>query len=58
MQNQNLDSKMFLDRLLLILEFFWTPCWILKSMKTKLKIKRIVETILDAILEDLGSKVR
>ena len=56
-QNRSPDSKTFRDRFLMILELFWFPFWELPSITNKLKIERIFETILDAIFDDLGSKV-
>ena len=57
MQNQTLDLKTFRDRFLSIWELFWSPFWPLKSRKNQLKIKRILETICEAILIDLGEEV-
>jgi len=52
LQNQALDLKTFRDRILWVFELFWSPFWLLKSIKTKQKINQIFETILDAIQND------
>ena len=39
-----------------ILEIFWSPLWELQSINIKLKIERIVDTILDAILIDFRAE--
>ena len=54
LQNQSLDLKTFRDRFLLIRELFWSSFWLLKSIKTELKIKRFLEAILDAIFDDFA----
>ena len=41
---------------MLIWEWFWSSFWLLKSIKTKLKIKRFLEAICDAILDDFEIK--
>ena len=44
LQNQALDLKTFRDRILSVVELFWSPFWLLKSIKTKQRSNHIFET--------------
>ena len=52
LQNQSLDLKTFRDRFVSVFELFWSPLWLLKSIKTKQQINQIFETVSDAIWSD------
>ena len=38
------------------MELVWSSFWVLKSLNTKLKVKRILETIWDAMFDDFALK--